>query len=91
MTHFFPLYFSDLNMLAESEVSEHLDFHEHSKGELQLFCNSTHNMEFVESQSLDTSLISLLQSPSTVLTCLKFGHALLMAYFFFMSALHWKY
>lgn len=33
----FCLSFSDLNMLAESEGSDHLDFQEHSKGKLHCF------------------------------------------------------
>ncbi len=39
------LSFSDLNMLAESEGTDHLDFQEHSKGELQYFYNSNPNMQ----------------------------------------------
>lgn len=38
MTHYF-LSFSDLNMLSDSDGSDHLDFQEHSKGELLYFYN----------------------------------------------------
>lgn len=74
MTHFFPLYFSDLNMLAESEVSEHLDFHEHSKGELQLFCNSTRNMEFMESHFAPTTVPTFSVFPNELMSLAIFRH-----------------
>lgn len=41
------LSFSDLNMLADSEGTDHLDFQEHSKGEPQYFCNSNPNMQLL--------------------------------------------
>lgn len=38
------LFFSDLNMLAESEGSQHLNFQEHSKSEFQRFYNYVYSL-----------------------------------------------